>query len=136
MIDASKIAEELHNEQEQSGVIENERKLLESKLKEIQTKIEDSENATARNEKKQMQRMEERIRELVCQIDDEERRKADALKNLRKTDRGVKEYVYRAGEDQKNSERIKDLIDKLQHQVRAGAEGPGGGHGEGRGVRA
>ena len=56
-----------------------------------------------------MQRMEERIRELVCQIDDEERRKADALKNLRKTDRGVKEYVYRAGEDQKNSERIKVL---------------------------
>ena len=36
MIDASKIAEELHNEQEQAGIIENERKLLESKLKEIQ----------------------------------------------------------------------------------------------------
>merc|ERR550532_2757629 len=107
MIDASKIAEELHNEQEQAGVIENERRLLESKLKEIQTKIEDSENATARNGKKQMQRMEERIRELVCQIDDEERRKADSLKNLRKTERGVKEYIYRSGEDQKNSERIK-----------------------------
>ena len=54
-----------------------------------------------------MQKLEERIRELVCQIDDEERRKADSLKNLRKTERGVKEYVYRSGEDQKNSERIK-----------------------------
>ena len=39
MIDASKIAEELHNEQEQAGVIENERKLLESKLKEIQVTL-------------------------------------------------------------------------------------------------
>ena len=54
-----------------------------------------------------MQKLEERIRELVCQIDDEERRKADSLKNLRKTERGVKEYIYRSGEDQKNSERIK-----------------------------
>jgi len=118
MIDASKLAEELHGEQEQAGLLENERKLLESKLKEVQGKIEDSENATARNGKKQMQKLEERIRELVCKIDDEERRKADSLKNLRKTERGVKEYIYRSGEDQKNSERIKDLIDKLQHQVR------------------
>ena len=39
MIDASKLAEELHSEQEQSGVLENERKLLESKLKEIQVII-------------------------------------------------------------------------------------------------
>ena len=39
MIDASKLAEELHSEQEQSGILENERKLLESKLKEIQVII-------------------------------------------------------------------------------------------------
>lgn len=36
MIDASKLAEELHGEQEQAGLLENERKLLESKLKEVQ----------------------------------------------------------------------------------------------------
>ena len=36
MIDASKLAEELHGEQEQVGVLENDRKLLESKLKEVQ----------------------------------------------------------------------------------------------------
>lgn len=36
MIDASKIAEELHNEQDQSGVFEAENKLMESKLKELQ----------------------------------------------------------------------------------------------------
>ena len=36
MIDASKLAEELHGEQEQAGVLENDRKLLESKLKEVQ----------------------------------------------------------------------------------------------------
>lgn len=118
MIDASKIAEELHNEQDQSGVFEAENKLMESKLKELQAKIEEAENSSLRNGKKMMTKVEERIRELVSQIDDEGRRKADALKNFKKADRGVKEYIYRANEDQKNSERIKDLIEKLQNQVR------------------
>merc|ERR1712062_743873 len=62
--------------------------------------------------------LEEILRELVAQVDDETRRMAEAVKNLKKTERGVKECNYRAGEDGKNSERIKDLIDKLQHQVR------------------
>ena len=39
MIDASKIAEELHNEQEQTGVHENDCKLLESKIKDLQVNI-------------------------------------------------------------------------------------------------
>ena len=39
MIDASKLAEELSGEQEQAGLLENDRKLLESKLKEIQVSL-------------------------------------------------------------------------------------------------
>ena len=76
----------------------------------LQAKFEDAENASARHGKKQASKLEERIRELVGQVDDESRRKADALKNFKKTDRGVKEYIYRANEDQKNSERIKVSI--------------------------
>ena len=73
----------------------------------MKAKIEEAENNSIRNGKKMMIKLEERIRELVGQIDDEGRRKADALKNFKKADRGVKEYIYRANEDQKNSERIK-----------------------------
>ena len=36
MIDASKLADELHAEQQQAGILENDRKFLESKVKEIQ----------------------------------------------------------------------------------------------------
>ena len=36
MIAASTIAEELHNEQEHSGILEAERKILENKLKDMQ----------------------------------------------------------------------------------------------------
>ena len=70
-------------------------------------KIEDAETTSIKNGKKVVGRLEERIRELVGQVDDEARRMAEAVKNLKKTERGVKECNYRAGEDSKNSERIK-----------------------------
>merc|ERR1712241_1225025 len=82
MIAASTIAEELHNEQEHSGILEAERKILENKLKDMQAKFEDAENASARQGKKQASKLEERIRELVGQVDDESRRKTDALKSI------------------------------------------------------
>ena len=47
------------------------------------------------------------MREVVAEIDNEERRRAEALKNLKKTERGVNEYIYRSNEDNRNSERIK-----------------------------
>ena len=43
MIDASKLAEELHNEQEQTTLHENDCKILESKLRELQVNCEHSE---------------------------------------------------------------------------------------------
>ena len=74
-------------------------------------KIEDADTSSIKNGKKVVGRLEERIRELVGQVDDEARRMAEAVKNLKKTERGVKECNYRAGEDSKNSERIKVVGD-------------------------
>ena len=80
-------------------------------------KIEDAETSSIKNGKKVVGRLEERIRELVGQVDDEARRMAEAVKNLKKTERGVKECNYRAGEDSKNSERIKVSGNKLSISV-------------------
>ena len=55
-------------------------------------------------------RLEEKIREIVAELDNEERRRSEALKNLKKTERGVNEYLYRANEDNRNSERIKVFL--------------------------
>ena len=52
-------------------------------------------------------RLEEKARELVAEVDNEERRRSEALKNLKKTEREVIEYLYRSNEDNRNSERIK-----------------------------
>ncbi len=59
-----------------------------------------------------------RVKELEAELDSEQRRMGDATKNFRKADRGIKEYTFRQEEDRKNAERMQDLVDKLQQQVR------------------
>ena len=63
-------------------------------------------------------KMESRCRELEAELDAEQRRSGDAHKNLRKAERGIKEYTFRSEEDRKNAERMQDLVDKLQMQIK------------------
>lgn len=49
--------------------------------------------------------MESRIRELESEMDAESRRFADAQKNMRKSERKIKELTFAADEDKKNHER-------------------------------
>ena len=52
-----------------------------------------------------MAKMETRIRELEAEIDAENRRMTDAQKNLRKSERHIKELTFTQDEDRKNHER-------------------------------
>ena len=63
--------------------------------------------------------MESRIRELESEMDAESRRYADAQKNMRKSERRVKELVYAQEEDKKNHERMQGLIDQLQGKIKS-----------------
>merc|ERR1711976_513652 len=62
---------------------------------------------------------ETRIRELESELDAENRRLGDASKNLRKSERRVKELTYTIDEDKKNHERIQALIDQLQGKIKS-----------------
>merc|ERR1711929_38915 len=59
------------------------------------------------------------IRELESEIDAENRRQADAQKNLRKSERHIKELTYQQDEDRKNHERMQSLIDQLQGKIKS-----------------
>merc|ERR1712168_1123663 len=48
----------------------------------------------------------------------ENRRFADAQKNLRRTERRIKELTYAADEDRKNHERMQALLDQLQGKIK------------------
>ena len=119
MVDAARLADELRNEQEMAQHFEKERKLLECQLKEIQVRLDESENNALKGGKKAMNKMDTRIRELESELDAKNRRFADAQKSLRKTERRIKELTYAADEDRKNHERMQSMIDTLQSKTKS-----------------
>ncbi len=117
MFDAAKLADELREEQEHAQLIEQDRKELEMRIHEIQIQLDEAEQNALKWGRKMIAKLEARVKELEGELDSEQRRLGDALKNYRKTDRAIKEYQFRQDEDRKNAERMQDLVEKLQSQV-------------------
>jgi len=119
MLDAAKLAEELRYEQDHAIQMERERKEYEQRVHDLQCQLDDAEQNAIKWGKKMAAKLESRIRDLEAELDGEQRRLGDATKNYKKADRGIKELTFRQDEDRKNSERMQDLVEKLQNQVRA-----------------
>merc|ERR1719268_754520 len=107
MVDAARLADELRTEQELAMALEKDKKLLEAEVNAL------------KGGRKAMIKMETRIRELESELDAENRRHADVTKNLRKSERSIKELTFAADEDRKNHERMQALIDQLQGKVKS-----------------
>merc|ERR1712083_486577 len=118
MLDAARLADELRSEQEHANNQEKMRKGLEVTVKDLQTRLEESEAAALKTGKKAVSDFEARIRELEASLDDETRRHADAQKNLRKCERRIKDLAFQSDEDKKNHDRMTDLVDKLQQKIK------------------
>merc|ERR1719516_206663 len=119
MIDAARLADELRSEQECAMMLERDKKLLEAQVKDAQNRLDEAEQTALKGGKKAVAKMETRIRELESELDAENRRFADAQKNLRKSERHVKELTYTQDEDRKNNERMQALIDQLQGKIKS-----------------
>nr|XP_061805495.1 myosin heavy chain, fast skeletal muscle-like isoform X2 [Nerophis lumbriciformis] len=117
--DAAMMAEELKKEQDTSAHLERMKKNLEVTVKDLQHRLDEAENLAMKGGKKQLQKLESRVRELEAEVDGEQRRGADAIKGIRKYERRVKELTYQTEEDKKNATRLQDLVDKLQLKVKA-----------------
>ncbi|XP_053299269.1 myosin heavy chain, fast skeletal muscle [Pleuronectes platessa] len=117
--DAAMMAEELKKEQDTSAHLERMKKNLEVTVKDLQHRLDEAENLAMKGGKKQLQKLESRVRELESEVEAEQRRGADAVKGVRKYERRVKELSYQGEEDKKNLTRLQDLVDKLQLKVKA-----------------
>merc|ERR1711970_131339 len=106
-------------EQELAMALERDKKLLEAQTKDAQNRLDEAEQNALKGGKKAIAKMETRIRELESEYDAESRRFADAQKNLRKSERTVKELAYTQEEDRKNHERMQALIDQLQGKIKS-----------------
>ncbi|XP_015257847.1 PREDICTED: myosin heavy chain, fast skeletal muscle-like [Cyprinodon variegatus] len=117
--DAAMMAEELKKEQDTSAHLERMKKNLEVTVKDLQHRLDEAENLAMKGGKKQLQKLEARVRELEGEVESEQRRGAEAVKGVRKYERRVKELTYQTEEDKKNIVRLQDLVDKLQLKVKA-----------------
>uniref|UniRef100_A0A8C0JUK8 Myosin heavy chain 4 n=1 Tax=Canis lupus dingo TaxID=286419 RepID=A0A8C0JUK8_CANLU len=117
--DAAMMAEELKKEQDTSAHLERMKKNLEQTVKDLQHRLDEAEQLALKGGKKQIQKLEARVRELENEVENEQKRNVEAVKGLRKHERRVKELTYQTEEDRKNVLRLQDLVDKLQTKVKA-----------------
>jgi myosin heavy chain 6/7 len=87
-------------------------------VKELQTRLDESEANALRGGKKTIQKLENRIRELEIELDNESKRHQETDKQVRKQDRRIKELVYQAEEDHKAQDRMGDMVEKLQQKIK------------------
>lgn len=118
MVDAARLADELRAEQEHSNQQEKMRKAMEGQIKELQVRLDEAEAAALKGGKKIIAKLEQKVRELETEYENEARRHGEAAKHLRKAERRVKELQFQADEDRKNHERMQDLVDKLQQKIK------------------
>merc|ERR1711913_177389 len=118
MVDAARLADELRAEQDHAQAAETTKKTLEAQVKDLTLRLEETETVALKSIKRNVGKLEGRVRELETQFDDEARRHADTQKNLRKAERRIKELSFQSEEDKKNHERMQDLVDKLQQKIK------------------
>merc|ERR1712113_1086367 len=119
MVDAARLADELRCEQDVAMNLEKDKKLLEAQCKDAGARADEAEVNALKGGRKAMIRMETRIRELESELDAESRRFGDAQKNLRKSERTIKELTFAGDEDKKNHQRMQSLIDQMQSKIKS-----------------
>uniref|UniRef100_A0A3Q2QF55 Slow myosin heavy chain 1 n=1 Tax=Fundulus heteroclitus TaxID=8078 RepID=A0A3Q2QF55_FUNHE len=117
--DAAMMAEELKKEQDTCAHLERMKKNMEQTIKDLQHRLDEAEQIAMKGGKKQIQKLEARVRELESEVDMEQRKSSDSIKGLRKYERRIKELTYQGEEDKKNLSRLQDLVDKLQMKVKS-----------------
>merc|ERR1712137_557331 len=116
--DAAIMAEDLKKEQDTSWHLDRMKKNMENQLKELQGRLDEAEQVALKGGKKQVQKLESRVRDLESELDAEVKRAAEGMKAIRKLERKVKEAVYAGEEDRKNVGRQQDNVEKLTAKIK------------------
>merc|ERR1719427_749245 len=116
--DAGRMAEELRREQQHLISIERSKKTLEAQIHELTIKLEEAEAYALKGGRKALAAVQARMKDIEGELDGEQRRHAETLKNYRKMDRRLKELTFQADEDRKTQSRMQELIEKLQSKLK------------------
>merc|ERR1739838_829842 len=116
--DAGKMAEKVRQEQQHLISVERVKKTLEAQIHELTIKLEEAEAYALKGGRKALAAMQARMKDIEGELDGEQRRHADTLKNYRKMDRRLKELTFQADEDRKSQTRMQELVEKLQLKLK------------------
>merc|ERR1719354_73922 len=116
--DAGRMAEELRQEQQHLIPVERVKKTLEAQIHELTIKLEEAEAYALKGGRKALAAVQSRMKDIEGELDGEQRRHAETLKNYRKMDRRLKELTFQADEDRKNQTRMQELVEKLQLKLK------------------
>ncbi|OWK53053.1 Myosin-3 [Lonchura striata] len=119
MTDAARMAEELKKEQDTSAHLERMKKNLDQTVKDLQHRLDEAEQLALKGGKKQIQKLEARIRELEAELEEEHKKSSEAAKNICKYERRFKELIFQCEEQKKNMIRLQDLVDQLQTKIKS-----------------
>nr|DBA27448.1 TPA: hypothetical protein GDO54_007939 [Pyxicephalus adspersus] len=119
IMDAAMMAEELKKEQDTSAHLEGMKKNMEQTVKDLQNRLDEAEQLALKGGKKQLQKLEARVRELENELEAEQKQSSENTKSYRKVERKLKEVLYQSEEDRKNVVGLQDLVDKLQMKVKS-----------------
>ncbi|KAF4107480.1 hypothetical protein G5714_011844 [Onychostoma macrolepis] len=116
--DTAMMAEELKKEQDTSAHLERMKKNMEQTIKDLQMRLDEAEQIALKGGKKQIQKLESRVRDLESELESEQKKSNEFQKGVSKYERRIKELTYQTEEDRKNMARLQELIDKLQAKVK------------------
>merc|ERR1712193_333783 len=111
------MAEDLKKEQDTSCHLDRMKKNMENQLKELQGRLDEAEQVALKGGKKQVQKLEARVRELESEVDAEVKRSAEGMKAIRKLERKVKEAVYAGEEQEEQATANMSKYRKIQHEL-------------------
>ncbi|PAA89248.1 hypothetical protein BOX15_Mlig007848g1 [Macrostomum lignano] len=118
-MDTQRLADEVRVEQEHALHAEKARRQMENALKELQARLDAAEGGAAKGGKRELAKLESRVRDLEGELDAEQRRHQETQKNARKSERRLKELSFASEEERKNQAKLQELVEKLQSKVKA-----------------
>ncbi|XP_049924440.1 myosin-16-like [Epinephelus moara] len=117
--DATRLCEELRQEQDRSSHLEKIKKNQEQNIRDLTLRLEEAEQQALKAGKRAIQKLETRIKELENNLDQEQKRHMETVKNLRKGERRLKELIFQTEEDHKTNQRMQELVEKLQNKLKS-----------------
>ncbi|NWS86736.1 MYH1B protein, partial [Toxostoma redivivum] len=113
------MAEELKKEQDTSAHLERMKKNLDQTVKDLQHRLDEAEQLALKGGKKQIQKLEAKIRELEAELEEKHKQSSETMKNICKYERRYKELTFQYEEQKKNMIRLQDLADELQLKIKS-----------------